>query len=102
MLGMTEDELIKRLSQGWQGWTGKSPIKAVVKISGACLEENDNYDLEAVCSNLCIMQGVLSLVNSGLMVVHGAGSQLDRAVQKAGLQNRKVNGQRYTNKAIND
>ncbi len=72
----------------------------IVKVSGKNLERNSSCDLEMVCSGLASMQGILQKVNAGILVVHGAGQQLDKAIEAAGLQNRKVEGLRYTDDGI--
>ena len=61
---------------------------AVVKVGGAVLRD----DLEALTSSLAFLQQV------GLtpIVVHGAGPQLDEAMQEAGIAKRTVDNLRYT------
>ena len=93
------DELLAGLTQYVKRETGMS-FGAVIKISGRALEENDAYSLEAVCGSLVFMQQLLGAVNSGILVVHGAGLQLDEAITESGLTNRKTNGLRYTDDTI--
>jgi bifunctional N-acetylglutamate synthase/kinase len=61
---------------------------AVVKVGGAILEE----ELDALVSALDFLQQV------GLtpIVIHGAGPQLDRALQEAGIEKKTVDGLRVT------
>lgn len=49
-----------------------------------------------MCGSLVVMQKVLGTVNTGVLVVHGAGAQLDKALAEAGLPSKKVNGLRFT------
>ena len=64
---------------------------AVVKVGGAVLRD----DLEALTSSLAFLQQV------GLtpIVVHGAGPQLDEAMQEAGIEKRSVDNLRHTDAA---
>ncbi|QDW67499.1 acetylglutamate kinase [Luteimonas granuli] len=64
---------------------------AVVKVGGAVLRD----DLEALTSSLAFLQQV------GLtpIVVHGAGPQLDEAMQAAGIEKRTVDNLRHTDAA---
>lgn len=98
-LGIGIETLVHGLSRHIARAAGK-PVSVVVKVSGQNLEKNEAYDLEVVCGSLVFMQGLLQQVNSGLLVVHGAGPQLDKAIEAAGLPNKKVNGLRYTDDAI--
>lgn len=61
---------------------------ALVKVGGAVLRD----DLEALTSSLHFLQQV------GLtpIVIHGAGPQLDAELAAAGIENRSVDGLRYT------
>jgi len=61
---------------------------ALVKVGGAVLRD----DLEALTSSLHFLQQV------GLtpIVIHGAGPQLDAELAAAGIDNRSVDGLRYT------
>lgn len=61
---------------------------AVVKVGGAVIRD----ELEALTSSLSFLQDV------GLtpIVVHGAGPQLDAALQEAGIQKETVDGLRVT------
>jgi acetylglutamate kinase len=61
---------------------------AVVKVSGSILEGS----LESLASSLSFLHRV------GLhpIVVHGAGAQLTRAVQEAGLTTERIDGERVT------
>ena len=61
---------------------------AVVKVGGAVLRD----DLQALVSSLAFLQQV------GLtpIVVHGAGPQLDEALEEAGIEKKVVGGLRYT------
>src|SRR3546814_8534876 len=65
---------------------------AVVKVGGAVLRD----ELEALVSSLAFLQQV------GLtpIVVHGAGPQLDEAMQTAGIEKRVVNNLRHTDAAV--
>ena len=64
---------------------------AVVKVGGAVLRD----DLDALTSSLAFLQQV------GLtpIVVHGAGPQLDEAMQAAGITKRTVDNLRHTDAA---
>ena len=64
---------------------------AIVKVGGAVLRD----DLDALVSSLAFLQDV------GLtpIVIHGAGPQLDEAVQAAGIGKRTVEGLRVTDTA---
>jgi acetylglutamate kinase len=65
---------------------------AIVKIGGGVLRD----DLDEVASALAVLHGM------GLypVVVHGAGPQLDRAVEEAALTSEKVDGMRVTSPEI--
>src|SRR3546814_5072935 len=65
---------------------------AVVKVGGAVLRD----ELDALVSSLAFLQQV------GLtpIVVHGAGPQLDEAMQAAGLDKRVVDNLRHTDAAV--
>lgn len=65
------------------------PIRfAIVKIGGGVLRD----DLDEVASALAFLHGM------GLypVVVHGAGPQLDRAIEEAALKNERIDGMRVT------
>lgn len=69
------------------------PIRfAIVKIGGGVLSDN----LDEVASALAYLHGL------GLypVVVHGAGPQLDRAVEEADLETKRVDGMRVTSPEI--
>src|SRR3546814_290653 len=65
---------------------------AVVKVGGAILRD----ELDALVSSLAFLQQV------GLtpIVVHGAGPQLDEAMQAAGIDKRVVDNLRHTDAAV--
>src|SRR3546814_9584027 len=65
---------------------------AVVKVGGAVLRD----ELDALVSSLAFLQQV------GLtpIVVHGAGPQLDEAMQAAGIDKRVVDNLRHTEAAV--
>ncbi len=65
---------------------------AVIKVGGAVLDN----DLENLCSSLAFLERI------GLfpIVVHGAGPQLNRNLEKQGIQSEFVDGQRVTTKEI--
>jgi acetylglutamate kinase len=65
---------------------------AVVKVGGAVLRD----ELEALVSSLAFLQQV------GLtpIVVHGAGPQLDKQMQAAGIEKRSVDNLRVTDAAV--
>lgn len=65
---------------------------AVVKVGGAVLRD----ETEALVSSLSFLQQV------GLtpIVIHGAGPQLDRAMEEAGIEKRLVDGLRYTSPEV--
>lgn len=65
---------------------------AVVKVGGAVLRD----ELDALVSSLAFLQQV------GLtpIVVHGAGPQLDEAMQAAGIEKRVVDNLRHTDAAV--
>ncbi|MDN5782008.1 MAG: acetylglutamate kinase [Luteimonas sp.] len=65
---------------------------AVVKVGGAVLRD----ELEALVSSLAFLQQV------GLtpIVVHGAGPQLDAAMQAVGIEKRVVDNLRHTDAAV--
>ena len=61
---------------------------AVIKVGGAILDN----DLENLCSSLAFLEQI------GLfpIVVHGAGPQLNRNLEKAGVESTFIEGQRVT------
>jgi len=65
---------------------------AVIKVGGAILDN----DLENLCSSLAFLERI------GLfpIVVHGAGPQLNRNLQNAGVQSQFIEGQRVTSKEV--
>lgn len=65
---------------------------AVVKVGGAVLRD----EMEELVSSLSFLQQV------GLtpIVIHGAGPQLDRAMEEAGVEKRVVDGLRYTSPEV--
>jgi len=65
---------------------------AVVKVGGAVLRD----ELDALVSSLAFLQQV------GLtpIVVHGAGPQLDEAMQAAGIEKKTVDNLRHTDAAV--
>jgi acetylglutamate kinase len=65
---------------------------AVVKVGGAVLRD----ELDALVSSL----GFLQQVGLTPIVVHGAGPQLDEAMQAAGIDKRVVDNLRYTDAAV--
>lgn len=76
-----------------QRFTSIDPAKfAVVKVGGGVLRD----DLAEVASALTFLHRV------GLypVVVHGAGPQLDSAIEEAALENRRVDGMRVTSPEV--
>lgn len=83
----------KEVEQYLRHYAGAEERKlAVVKVSGAILE----HSLDSLASSLTFLQRV------GLhpIVVHGAGPQLSRAVEEAGLPVERVNGRRVTSPEV--
>src|SRR5215472_10806950 len=68
----------------------------VIKLGGSAME--DPAALEATLQDVIFMETV------GLrpVLVHGGGKPIDRAMARAGLQTRKVQGRRYTDRATLD
>src|SRR5947209_9910206 len=68
----------------------------VIKLGGSAME--DPAALEATLQDVIFMETV------GLrpVLVHGGGKPIDRAMARAGLQPRKVQGRRYTDRATLD
>ncbi|MFH1785622.1 MAG: acetylglutamate kinase [Candidatus Micrarchaeota archaeon] len=65
---------------------------AVVKISGATLSEK----MDTVAEDLAF----LSKLGLCPIVIHGGGKPIDEALNKKGLEIKKVNGMRITNKEV--
>ncbi len=65
---------------------------AVIKVGGAVLDS----DLESLCSSLAFLERI------GLfpIVVHGAGPQLNRNLESAGIESQFIDGQRVTSKEV--
>ncbi|MEP1743732.1 MAG: acetylglutamate kinase [Kangiellaceae bacterium] len=65
---------------------------AVIKVGGAILDN----DLENLCSSLAFLEQI------GLfpIVVHGAGPQLNRNLEKAGVESTFIEGQRVTDNDV--
>ncbi|PHS19111.1 MAG: acetylglutamate kinase [Kangiella sp.] len=65
---------------------------AVIKVGGGILDN----DLENLCSSLAFLERI------GLfpIVVHGAGPQLNRNLEKAGIKSEFIDGQRVTNASV--
>ncbi len=65
---------------------------AVIKVGGAILDN----DLDNLCSSLAFLERI------GLfpIVVHGAGPQLNRNLQIAGIESQFIDGQRVTTKDV--
>src|SRR3546814_9879265 len=82
----SSSDLLKRFSQR------DAARFAVVKVGGAVLRD----ELEALVSSLAFLQQV------GLtpIVVHGAGPQLDEAMQAAGIEQCVVDNLRHTDAAV--
>ena len=80
------DQYLKRFSQL------DASRFAVVKVGGAVLRD----ELESLVSSLAFLQQV------GLtpIVVHGAGPQLDEAMQAAGIEKKTVDNLRHTDAAV--
>ena len=68
----------------------------VIKLGGSAME--DAAALEATLQDVIFMETV------GLrpILVHGGGKPIDRAMARAGLQSRKIQGRRYTDAATLD
>src|SRR5688572_2163721 len=68
----------------------------VIKLGGSAMEDADA--LQATLQDVVFMETV------GLrpILVHGGGKPIDRAMQAAGLQPRKIQGRRYTDDATLD
>jgi acetylglutamate kinase len=68
----------------------------VIKLGGSAME--DAAALEAT------LQDVIFMATVGLrpILVHGGGKPIDRAMARAGLQPRKIQGRRYTDEATLD
>src|SRR5262249_6508993 len=64
--------------------------KSVIKLGGSAME--DGQALQATLQDIVFMETV------GLqpVLVHGGGKPIDRAMAAAGLEPRKIRGQRYT------
>ncbi len=60
----------------------------IAKVSGSNLEENESRDLETTCRSLAAINVLFQMVNSRLIAVHGAGPQIYKAIEAAGLQNK--------------
>ena len=72
------------------------PVGFVVKVSGACLQEDENYSLEKTASNLVTLQQMAQAYKTRILVITGAGKEIDQALKQAGLPNTKVGGIRHT------
>jgi acetylglutamate kinase len=68
----------------------------VIKLGGSAMEEPDA--LRATLQDVVFME----TVGMRPILVHGGGKPIDRAMQAAGLQPRKVQGRRYTDDATLD
>src|SRR6516164_2507099 len=68
----------------------------VIKLGGSAMEEPEA--LQATLQDVIFMETV------GLrpILVHGGGKPIDRAMAQAGLEPRKVQGRRYTDRATLD
>src|SRR5262245_56408017 len=62
----------------------------VIKLSGSAMETPDT--LRATLQDIVFME----TVGMRPVLVHGGGKPIDRAMEKAGLKPRKVQGRRYT------
>jgi acetylglutamate kinase len=65
----------------------------VIKLGGSAME--DPQALEATLQDVIFME----TVGMRPLLVHGGGKSIDRAMARAGLEPRKINGRRYTDEA---
>jgi acetylglutamate kinase len=65
----------------------------VIKLGGSAME--DPQALEATLQDVIFME----TVGMRPLLVHGGGKSIDRAMTRAGLEPRKINGRRYTDEA---
>jgi acetylglutamate kinase len=77
-------------------WTRRRGRKSVVKLGGSAME--DPTGLSAAIRDLAW----LHVVGQRVVVVHGGGKAIDRALEAAGITPKKVDGRRVTDAATLD